>query len=273
MQIVKSPFKLCLTLLLSLIVTVAHGEKLALQNLPKIKSIALHDTASGQLHAATDQGLYASKDNGRSWSLSYPFRLPATLLTSASDGTLYAFVAGKGLLRIRGAEPMWTPVNNTFGAQVLIQLSASKKDPNRLVGLNQFGGIIVSDDAGADWHRVDYTRRPLSESAERGRKLFGEHCQSCHGVEGVGETYSVEALTDKQYIMAPALDDTAHAWHHTDDALVEMILNGSQRTERMKAWQQEGLTEYDARDLVNYMKSLWSERILACQGPKHMQCM
>lgn len=29
----------------------------------------------------------------------------------------------------------------------------------------------------------------------------------------------------------------------------------------------------DARDLVAYIKSLWTPRELDCQGPKHMECM
>ena len=33
------------------------------------------------------------------------------------------------------------------------------------------------------------------------------------------------------------------------------------------------LTETDARDIVKYLKSLWGARALACQDPKHMQCM
>lgn len=73
--------------------------------------------------------------------------------------------------------------------------------------------------------------------------------------------------------MAPALDASAHAWHHTDEALQKLILEGSARTSRMAAWKNTGLTENDAHDLVAYIKSLWTQRELDCQGPKHMQCM
>ena len=38
--------------------------------------------------------------------------------------------------------------------------------------------------------------------------------------------------------------------------------------------EKEGLSIDDARSLVEYIKSLWSERIRKyCQGPKHMECM
>ena len=253
--------------------TLTRAESLDLQSLPKPTSVALRDGDPAQLHAATEKGLFVSRDDGRSWSISYPYRLPATMVAATPDGSLYAFVAAKGLLRLRGNETMWTPVSNNLGAQVLTRLSGSAKDPQRLVGMNQFGRIIESDDGGKNWHRLPSDYKPLSDAAKRGKKIFTERCQSCHGIDGVGETYSVQALTDKNYISAPALDNTAHAWHHTDDALVNTILDGSPRTEKMRAWKKEGVTEADARDLVAYIKSLWGQRELDCQGPKHMQCM
>jgi mono/diheme cytochrome c family protein len=273
MKINKAFVTQLIGLSLAMLASIAHSEALTLETLPKIKGVARHVGTSPQLHVATDKGLYVSHDEGRSWSLSFLFRLPATMVSETADGTLYAFVVGKGLLRIRGSEPMWTPVNNTFGAQVLTQLSATEDDPNRLVGLNQFGRIIVSTDEGANWHRTGGGNKPLTQSVQEGEKLYTTHCQSCHGAEGVGETYTMESLTNEKYIMAPSLDDSTHAWHHTDEALVKMILDGSQRTERMLAWKEQGLTEQNARALVAYMKSLWGQRALECQGPKHMQCM
>ena len=73
--------------------------------------------------------------------------------------------------------------------------------------------------------------------------------------------------------MAPALDSSAHAWHHTDVALQKLILEGSSRTPRMEAWKKTGLSNKEAHDLVAYIKSLWTQRELECQGPNHMQCM
>jgi len=72
--------------------------------------------------------------------------------------------------------------------------------------------------------------------------------------------------------MAPPLNDFAHAWHHTDAGLVKTILEGSPRKSRMIAWK-ELLQPEDARDIVAYIKTLWSKWALDCQGPKHMQCM
>jgi len=68
------------------------------------------------------------------------------------------------------------------------------------------------------------------------------------------------------------LNETSHAWHHSDEQLAEVILDGLRRTNRMPAFKL-ALSEKDAYDIVAYIKSLWSPRIIACQGPKHMSCM
>lgn len=115
---------------------------------------------------------------------------------------------------------------------------------------------------------------PTSPSPQvvKGEKLYGTYCISCHGNKGVGENPKDIYATDEYGFVAPPLDESAHAWHHTDEGLVMMILDGSPRNPRMRAWKGV-LTEEDAAALVEYIKSLWSPRIRKCQGPKHMECM
>ena len=113
---------------------------------------------------------------------------------------------------------------------------------------------------------------PDPEAAKRGQKLYSQYCESCHGTNGVGEPQIPASLRLPGYISAPALDDSQHAWHHSDEALARVTLEGSQRTQRMPAWKSV-LSMQDALDIVAYMKSLWSARALECQGPKHMSCM
>ena len=49
-------------------------------------------------------------------------------------------------------------------------------------------------------------------------------------------------------------------------------MNGSPQNKRMVAWKGV-LTAADALKIVDYIKSLWSFRSLACQGALHMKCM
>ncbi len=68
------------------------------------------------------------------------------------------------------------------------------------------------------------------------------------------------------------LDGSAHAWHHPDSQLTDLILNGSPRNPRMIPWK-EHISHRDADNIVAYLKSLWNFRNLACQGARHMRCM
>ena len=101
----------------------------------------------------------------------------------------------------------------------------------------------------------------------KGETLYNTNCSICHGIKGSG------VIDDKsRTFLAPPLDESAHAWHHTDGDLIDIILNGSPRNPKMIAWKSI-LSEDDASSIVEYIKSLWSPRARACQGPKHMMCM
>lgn len=109
----------------------------------------------------------------------------------------------------------------------------------------------------------------------KGESLYKKNCIGCHGEKGIGENpRDIYAKDGKGNYVAPPLNESAHAWHHTDEQLIEIILDGSSRNPRMIAWKSQQLSIDDARALVEYIKSLWSERIRKyCQGPRHMECM
>ncbi len=115
-------------------------------------------------------------------------------------------------------------------------------------------------------------QRPDSQSVVAGKALYEQYCQSCHKEDGVGENPIPPLLKMPGYLTAMPLNETSHAWHHTDDQLEDTILNGLKRTQRMPAWKGT-ITKQQASQIVSYIKSLWSDRILDCQGPKHMSCM
>ncbi|HEC18059.1 MAG TPA: cytochrome c [Gammaproteobacteria bacterium] len=115
-------------------------------------------------------------------------------------------------------------------------------------------------------------KRPDVASAKNGKPLYETYCQSCHGEQGVGEPAPPMSIRDPSFFFAPALDDSQHAWHHSDEDLVKFILEGSPRTPRMVAWKKV-LSRTDVRNIVAYIKSLWGDRAIKCQGPKHMSCM
>ncbi|GMR20240.1 MAG: hypothetical protein BMS9Abin36_0835 [Gammaproteobacteria bacterium] len=115
-------------------------------------------------------------------------------------------------------------------------------------------------------------KAPDPAAAKRGEPLYQQYCQSCHGVKGVGEPAPPVFLRRSDYFPAPALNDSQHAWHHSDENILRTIMNGSPRVSRMPAWKGK-ITVKQAQDIIAYMKSLWGKRALDCQGPKHMSCM
>ncbi len=133
-------------------------------------------------------------------------------------------------------------------------------------------GIAVLFAIFAGHTAAETGKSPDPEAAKRGQKLYEQYCESCHGKNGVGEPPIPASLRLPGYFGAPALDDSQHAWHHSDQNLARVILEGSRRTQRMPGWKGV-LSTQDAVDIVAYMKSLWSARALECQGPKHMSCM
>lgn len=221
------------------------------------------------VYAATQSGLLMSTDGGVQWRALHTDSYPATMVHVASDGTVHAFVLGMGLIRAKEPELNWKTVYNQFGQQALMSFAVDQKDSNRLFALNQFNRVLETVDDGKTWNALGGDRVPVSESARRGEQLYRTHCMACHGLRGVGENHSARTLRDRRYIRAPALDDSTHAWHHSDDNLVKTILEGSSREPRMRAFK-DVLTRETALDLVAYMKSLWGPRALDCQGPRHM---
>jgi mono/diheme cytochrome c family protein len=114
---------------------------------------------------------------------------------------------------------------------------------------------------------------PDPAAVARGAKLYADHCLSCHRKDGVGEPRVPWSIRRPDLIEAMPLNETSHAWHHGDEQLMSMILEGTQRSRLRMPVFRDVLSTEDAADLVAYIKSLWSKRILACQGPDHMRCM
>jgi len=114
-------------------------------------------------------------------------------------------------------------------------------------------------------------KTPDGKAVIAGKVLYEKYCQVCHQKDGVGAYPIPWGFRDPNYIPAMPLNETSHAWHHSDEQLVYTILNGI-KERNMPAWR-DVLSEKEATEIVAYIKSLWSPRILACQGPKHMSCM
>lgn len=149
-------------------------------------------------------------------------------------------------------------------------ISRSRSAGRRLLVGAVFGGTLVWGVAGA---LAETGVRPDPAAVARGKALYETHCVSCHRQGGVGEPRVPWSIRRPDLIEAMPLNESSHAWHHGDEQLVTMILDGSQRSRRRMPAFRNVLTKDDAADVIGYLKTFWSDRILGCQGPSHMRCM
>ena len=238
----------------------------------KLFSLAASAIDASTLYAATMKGLLVSRDGGNSWASATFNQRPATMVHVTPQGRLFVFVYGAGLITTEESQLAWKTIADDFQDRVLTALVVDPRNQDRVYALADTGAIMTSRDGGGTWTSFEGSKRETARAIRKGERLFAENCQQCHGVRGVGERPEDPNAKDEYGFVAPALNDDAHGWHHPDRQLIDMILNGSSRNERMIAWK-ETLSRDDAEYLVAYIKSLWSFRSLACQGGRHMACM
>jgi len=94
----------------------------------------------------------------------------------------------------------------------------------------------------------------------RGAVVYQKYCTACHGPRAEGAPNWHKPGPDGKY-PPPALNGTAHSWHHPTASLKYVILNGTQRIGgNMPPWRGK-LTENDAEDVIAWFQSLWPAEI------------
>ena len=115
--------------------------------------------------------------------------------------------------------------------------------------------------------------RADAATVARGATVYKSYCQSCHEKDGVGEARVPWSIRLPGLIEAMPLNETSHAWHHSDEQLTATLLDGNERSRLRMPPFRNILSMQDVSDVIGYLKTFWSDRILACQGPEHMRCM
>lgn len=119
------------------------------------RDVAVYGLASlgNTLYAATDgRGIYATSDQGKSWS-----RLPGLddeILLSVlplDSQTIFAGTSGQGLFLTRDAGAHWQLVGTFSGAYVSL-LAAGAADPKTVFARTR-GGLYLSSDLGTTWKK------------------------------------------------------------------------------------------------------------------------
>ena len=99
------------------------------------------------LLAATESGLKVSRDGGKRWAAAHPESRPFTAVTTAPDGTVWAYAYGLGLLRADADGKTWERRGALAGDDYLLYLVAAG---DRLYALSR-AGLMTSGDGGRSW--------------------------------------------------------------------------------------------------------------------------
>ena len=98
---------------------------------------------------------------------------------------------------------------------------------------------------------------------EVGKRLYDEHCAGCHGENAVGQDPKRRAggWNSNRFPIAPALNGTAHTWHHSPKFLFNYVNKGSIfKGSPMPSFGKE-LNKQEILSIISYFQSLWPERI------------
>ena len=86
---------------------------------------------------------------------------------------------------------------------------------------------------------------------QTGAGLYQASCQVCHGGATGGKLRDIP----------PPHNANGHTWHHADQQLTDMVLNGisfSLEEQKMPAFKDK-LTEADVKAILAYIKGWWTE--------------
>lgn len=101
------------------------------------------------------------------------------------------------------------------------------------------------------------------EQIEKGKELFHKHCSMCHGENAVGEDperpFGGTGLEGK--LLAPALNGTGHAWHHSRQSLFNYTKKGSADEKSNMPGYERILSDEDIYNIIDYIQSLWPKDI------------
>jgi mono/diheme cytochrome c family protein len=92
-----------------------------------------------------------------------------------------------------------------------------------------------------------------------GAELYAAYCASCHGADLEGAAEWKRTLPDGS-LPPPPHDNTGHTWHHPDDLLLSITLEGGDPAydSRMPAFGDQ-LSEHQVLSILEFIKSKWGD--------------
>jgi photosystem II stability/assembly factor-like uncharacterized protein len=124
-----------------------------------IIGLAASSIDANTLYAATENGLMRSVDGGQNWrAVEVPGRI-VTMVHASSDGTIYAFIVGRGLIKATEKDLQWQTASNAFGDDYVLHFATSTADRQQFYAItlnprNRTQSVVASRDGGSHWTKL-----------------------------------------------------------------------------------------------------------------------
>lgn len=123
----------------------------------------------------------------------------------------------------------------------------------------KFLAYVVMVSACAPVGLADPEGTTAGEEVSRGKELYQQFCASCHGVDLAGDSDWKTPNEDGSF-PPPPHDASGHTWHHSDQALIQIIRDGSDSAQSRMPRFGDQLKDDDIISILEYLKGHWGER-------------
>ena len=148
-----------------------------------------------------------------------------------------------------------------------------------VLGAGALWVAVAASAGGTDREEISTGVNPLdalnasAEVVAQGKAIFDVNCAVCHGAAAKGQDVfrlggGVRADGSR---IAPALNGTAHAWHHPPAELFRHIKTGSPLPDSAMLGWEGRMNDEEIVAVIAYIQSLWPARIRAgyLSNPHH----
>ena len=107
------------------------------------------------------------------------------------------------------------------------------------------------------------TRWYNNEQVLVGAQVFAENCAVCHGDNAEGRVSDWRQRLEDGSLPPPPLNGSAHAWHHPNSVLLQVINNGGTPFGGTMPAFVDVLGKPDKLAVIAYFQNFWSDEIYA----------
>ena len=119
-------------------------------------------------------------------------------------------------------------------------------------------------ESGAEPEATAEAGRWYSQSqVDIGAAVFAGNCAQCHGDHAEGLVTDWRARLDDGSFPAPPLNGTAHAWHHPNSVLLQVINTGGAALGGNMPAFENVLNEADKLAAIAYFQNYWNDETYA----------